>query len=200
MISRRKPAASRSISTNCGDDSNRGRAVVVTATSAPDTAAFDATSEIVIERIAARRCSCPTAAGGHRSGDRAPPTRPGALRSGVAPRTARPASFGSLRCGRARRGGDGPVAHSLRRVIASLRAAATPRWRSAPARTPNPRCDASPRSTRRRSSRCRRASIRERSRRSTPAPRRRARSLGLDEHASWSVPIRASYREKAWTH
>ena len=35
------------------------RAVVLTATSAPDAEAFDAASEIVIERIAARRSSCP---------------------------------------------------------------------------------------------------------------------------------------------
>ena len=45
---------------NCGDDSSPTRAVVVTATSHPDAEAFDADSELVVERIPARTLFLPT--------------------------------------------------------------------------------------------------------------------------------------------
>ena len=121
------------------------RAVVLTATSAPETEAFDAASEIVIERIPKQDTVLAHVAreAFHRVGDRAPPTRPGPARSGVAPRAARSATLRALRRRRARVGSDGARTYSHRRLVDSLRVASrrgrdlrrhVPRIRGAPHR------------------------------------------------------------------
>ena len=65
-----------------------GRAVVLTATSHPDAAAFDASSELVVERVDASTLFLPVlrAYRAIEVGDRAPPARSRAARPGVAAR------------------------------------------------------------------------------------------------------------------
>ena len=122
------------------------RAVVLTASSHPDAAAFDAR---IRDRRGARGGqdavpADPSRAARHRVGDRAPPTRPGPPRPGVAARAARPASFGSLR--RVVHGAEATMPSRIPIVASSLRFVLQARRRRdlRRGRTPKPSCATTP--------------------------------------------------------
>ncbi len=107
----------------------RGQAVVLTASSHPDAGAFDASSEIAVERIPNSTLFLPLVAGvsSHRGVDRAPSARAGAARSGVAARTAGPLALAALRRHPSRRRSDDPRSPSPGGVFPALRASARAR-------------------------------------------------------------------------
>ena len=100
-----------------------GRAVVLTASSHEDAVAFDATSDLVVERIAARRSSCRPGARTELS--KTPSSDTNLISCSSIRRgrwTSRSAPFAALRGGAARRRGDDTRSHPARRLVASLRA------------------------------------------------------------------------------